>query len=150
VQSKLAFALQMGATHAVNAREQDPVEALQALARRGPEYVFDSVGSAVTISQALRATRPGGTAVIIGLHAARDEVPIPAGALVMGNRRLLGSFVGSMQPRLDLPTLIELYRAGKLDLDALISKRYRLEELPQAFEDMEAGRVARGVLVFEK
>ena len=67
---------------------------------------------------------------------------------MMGNRRLLGSFVGSMQPRLDLPMLVELYRAGKLRLDELISKRYALEELPQAFEDMEAGRVARGVLVF--
>jgi S-(hydroxymethyl)glutathione dehydrogenase/alcohol dehydrogenase len=55
-----------------------------------------------------------------------------------------------MQPRLDLPMLIELYRAGKLRLDNLISKRYRLEELPQAFEDMEAGRVARGVLVFNQ
>ena len=86
--------------------------------------------------------------MIIGLAAARDEVPIPAGALVMGNKRLLGSFVGSMQPRLDLPMLVDLYRAGKLDLDALISKRYALEELPQAFEDMEAGKVARGVLVF--
>jgi S-(hydroxymethyl)glutathione dehydrogenase/alcohol dehydrogenase len=86
--------------------------------------------------------------VIIGLHAAKVDVPISAGALVMGNRRLLGSFVGSMQPRLDLPMLVELYRAGKLRLDELISKRYALEELPQAFEDMEAGRVARGVLVF--
>jgi S-(hydroxymethyl)glutathione dehydrogenase/alcohol dehydrogenase len=148
LEPKLGFARQMGATHTVNAREQDAVEALQALTGRGPEYVFDSVGSSSTISQALRAARPGGTAVIIGLAAARDEVPIPAGALVMGNRRLLGSFVGSMQPRLDLPMLVELYRAGKLDLDALISRRYRLEELPQAFEDMEAGRVARGVLVF--
>ena len=148
LESKLAFARQMGATHTVNAREQDPVEALQALTGRGPEYVFDSVGSAGTIAQALQAARPGGTAVIIGLAAARAEVAIPAGALVMGNRRLLGSFVGSMQPRLDLPMLIELYRAGKLDLDVLISKRYRLEELPQAFEDMEQGKVARGVLVF--
>jgi Zn-dependent alcohol dehydrogenase len=146
--SKLDFALRMGATHTINAREQDTVEGIQALTRRGAEYVFDSVGSAGTIAQALLAARPGGTAVIIGLHAARDEVPIPAGALVMGNKRLLGSFVGSMQPRLDLPMLIELYRAGKLDLDALVSKRYRLEELPQAFEDMEAGKVARGVLVF--
>jgi S-(hydroxymethyl)glutathione dehydrogenase/alcohol dehydrogenase len=149
MESKLDFARRLGATHTVNASEQDPVEALQALTGRGPEYVFDSVGAATTISQALRAARPGGTAVIIGLHAAKVDVPIPAGALVMGNRRLLGSFVGSMQPRLDLPMLVELYRAGKLRLDELISKRYALDELPQAFEDMEAGRVARGVLVFE-
>jgi S-(hydroxymethyl)glutathione dehydrogenase/alcohol dehydrogenase len=55
-----------------------------------------------------------------------------------------------MNPRLDLPRLIELYRAGKLELDKLITKRYALDDLPQAFEDMEAGRIARGVLVFEE
>ena len=56
--------------------------------------------------------------------------------------------MGSVRPRLDLPRLIDLYRAGRLQLDDLITKRYSLEELPQAFADMEAGRVARGVLVF--
>jgi S-(hydroxymethyl)glutathione dehydrogenase/alcohol dehydrogenase len=148
VASKLEYARQLGATDVVNAAETDAVEALRSRTGGGPEYVFDSVGSAATISQALLAARPGGTAVIIGLHAARAEVPIPAGTLVMGNKRLLGSFVGSVRPRLDLPMLIELYRAGKLQLDELISRRYALDELPQAFDDMEAGRIARGVVLF--
>jgi len=146
--SKLAFARQLGATDTVNARDTDPIEALRACTGGGPEYVFDSVGSASTIAQALRAARPGGTAVIIGLHAAKIDVPIPAGNLVMQNKRLLGSFVGSIRPRLDLPMLVELYRAGKLQLDALISKRYALDDLSLAFADMEAGTVARGVVVF--
>ena len=146
--SKLAFARQLGATHVVNAKETEVVQTLQDLTGGGPEYVFDSVGSAITIPQALRAARPGGTAVIIGLHAAKTEVPIPAGMLVLQNKRLLGSFVGSIRPGLDLPMLVELYRAGKLELDKLISKRYTLDELPQTFEDMEAGKIARGVLVF--
>ena len=60
------------------------------------------------------------------------------------------SFIGSMNPRLDLPMLVDLYRAGKLELDKLITKRYALDELPQAFEDMQAGKIARGVLVFEE
>ena len=88
--------------------------------------------------------------MIIGLHAAKIDAPIPAGNLVMQNKRLLGSFVGSIRPRLDLPMLVELYRAGKLKLDALISKRYSLDELPSAFADMEAGTVARGVVVFDE
>jgi S-(hydroxymethyl)glutathione dehydrogenase/alcohol dehydrogenase len=146
--SKLEFARQLGATHTINAREVDVVEALKALTPRGPEYVFDSVGSAATISQALQAARPGGTAVIVGLHAYKVDTPISSAILVLQNKRLLGSFVGSIRPRLDLPMLMDLYRAGKLQLDALITKRYPLEALPQAFEDMEAGRIARGVLVF--
>lgn len=148
--SKLAFARQLGATHTVNGRETDPVEAMRSLTGGGPEYAFDSVGSEVTITQALYATRPGGTAVIMGLHAVRGQVPISPAALVLQNKRLLGSFIGSMNPRLDLPRLVQLYRAGKLELDKLITKRYALDDLPRAFEDMEAGKIARGVLVFEE
>jgi Zn-dependent alcohol dehydrogenase len=150
LESKLAFAQQLGATDTVNARDTDPISAVHACTGGGAEYVFDSVGSATTIAQALRSARPGGTAVIIGLHAAKIDVPIPAGTLVMQNKRLLGSFVGSIQPRLDLPRLVELYRAGRLRLDALISKRYALDDLPCAFEDMEAGTIARGVVVFDQ
>jgi len=149
MESKLAFARRMGATETVNASDREPVAALRELTGRGPDYIFDSVGSAITIPQALRGVRPGGTAVIVGLHAARIEVPISPGSLVLQNKRLLGSFAGSIRPRIDLPRLVELYRAGRLQLDELITKRYALEELPQAFADMEAGTVARGVIVFD-
>lgn len=145
---KLDFARQMGATETVNAREVDPVERLRELTYNGPDYVFDSVGSAVTIRQALQSARPGGTAVIIGLHAGREDVPLSSMELILQNKRLLGSFVGSVRPRIDLPRLVELYRAGRLQFDDLITKQYPLEELPQAFADMEAGTVARGVLMF--
>ncbi len=147
--SKLEFARKLGATHTVNASETDAVAALRELTQGGPEYVFDSVGSTTTIAQALLAARPGGTATIVGLHAAKVDVPISAAALVFQNKRLLGSFVGSVNPRIDLPRLVDLYRCGRLDLDALITKRYPLEALPEAFHDMEAGNVARGVLVFD-
>ena len=146
--SKLEFAKTLGATHTINSKEVDPGDALREITGRGPEYIFDSVGAAGTISLALLAVRPGGTATIIGLHSAKMEAPISAGALVLQNKRLLGSFVGSIRPRIDLPRLIGLYQAGKLQLDDLITKRYPLDQLPQAFDDMEAGKVARGVLTF--
>jgi S-(hydroxymethyl)glutathione dehydrogenase/alcohol dehydrogenase len=118
------------------------------LTRVGPDYAFDSVGSALTIPQALQSVRPGGAAVVMGLHAVKAEVPLSPAVLVLANKRLLGSFAGSARPLVDLPKLIQLYQAGRLQLDKLITKRYPLEELPQAFADMEAGHVARGVLVF--
>jgi len=148
MESKLAFARQMGATHTINSREVDASEALRTLTRIGPDYLFDSVGSAGTIGLALKAVRPGGTATIIGMHAIKTDVPISAGALVAQNKRLLGSFFGSARPHVDLPKLIELYRSHRLPLDDLITKRYPLDELPQAFADMESGAVARGVITF--
>jgi S-(hydroxymethyl)glutathione dehydrogenase/alcohol dehydrogenase len=148
--SKLAFARHMGATHTLNARQVEPVPALRGLTGDGPDYVFDSVGSATAIPQALAAARPGGTAVVAGLHAAKIDVPISAGKLVLHNKRLLGSFAGSIQPGTDLPRLVELYRAGRLRLDDLITKRYVLDDLPAAFADMEAGTIARGVIVFDE
>lgn len=149
LERKLDFARRLGATDTINSSQIDAVEVLRDLTGGGPEYIFDSVGSDSTIVQALEAARPGGIATIIGLHAVKAEVAISPATLVLQNKRLLGSFMGSVRPRLDLPRLIGLYRAGKLQLDDLITKRYSLEELPEAFADMEAGRVARGVLVFD-
>ena len=148
--SKLEFARKLGADLTINsARSEDASKELREATGGGPEYVFDSVGAGPTIELALKAARPGGTATIVGLHAAKEQVPIPAGALVLQNKRLLGSFAGSICPRLDLPKLLDLYVGGRLPLDSLISKRYPLEQLANAFEDMEAGSVARGVLMLE-
>ncbi|MBX3052830.1 MAG: Zn-dependent alcohol dehydrogenase [Caldilineaceae bacterium] len=145
---KLEFAKQLGATHTVNARQEDPVKALKTITGGGPDYSFDSVGSARTISQALNATGPAGVTTVMGLHSALEDVTISAGQLIFQNKSLLGSFAGSARPDIDLPNLQRLYLAGKLDLDSLITKRYPLDDIALAFEDMEAGKVARGVLVF--
>ncbi len=149
LEEKLAFAQRMGATATVNARAEDPVKALKRLTDGGPEYIFDSVGSAQTIPQALNAAGPAGTATIIGLHAALEEVPVAPGQLIYQNKRLLGSFAGEMTPLHDLPRLQKLYLAGRLELDKLITRHYPLDDVAQAFEDMENGKVARGVLIFD-
>jgi Zn-dependent alcohol dehydrogenase len=147
--TKLMYARQVGATATLNSKETDIVGGLRSVIGRGPDYVFDSVGSAATIPLALKAVAPGGAAVIMGLHAAKVDVPIPAGALVMQNKRLLGSFVGSIRPQVDLPKLVGLYRAGRLPLEKLITRRYSLECLLDAFADMEAATIARAVITFD-
>ncbi len=149
MESKFAFAKELGATHTINGRETDAVAALRELTGGGPDYVFDSVGAAATINQALNGVRPGGTAVIMGMHSMKENVPISPAMLIAMNKRLLGSFAGSARPHLDLPHFIELYRSGRLPVDKLVSQRYALEELTQAFADMEAGKVARGVILFD-
>ena len=148
--SKLQFARNLGADHTVNSSGNEKVvEELQELTSGGPEYAFDSVGAGSTINLALKAVRPGGTATIMGLHAAKDKVPIPAGVLVLQNKRLLGSFAGSIRPHLDLPRLLNLYLSGKLALEGLITRHYSLQQLPEAFSDMENGKIARGVIMFK-
>jgi Zn-dependent alcohol dehydrogenase len=85
----------------------------------------------------------------MGMHSLKQDVPISTAALVAQNKSLLGSFAGSSRPLVDLPKLIELYRAGRLPVDRLISHRYTLDQAPQAFHDLEAGQVARGVLLLD-
>lgn len=148
LESKLEFARTLGATHTLLARSADVVDGLRALTNGGPDTIFDSVGAPATINQALQAARPAGTAVVMGLHGARQEATISPATLVLQNKRLLGSFFGSARPQVDLPMLVELYRAGRLPVDRLITAHYALDQLPQAFADMESGAVARGVIVF--
>jgi Zn-dependent alcohol dehydrogenase len=150
VPSKLAFARELGATHTVDGREEDVVQALRRITRLGPDYAFDSVGAAGTIAQALGGVRPGGTAVVMGMHSLKQEVPISAAALIAQNKSLLGCFAGSSRPLVDLPKLVDLYRAGCLPVDRLISHHYHLDQAEQAFHDLEAGQVARGVLLFDE
>jgi len=83
------------------------------------------------------------------MHNVLEGIEIPAGNLIFQNKTLMGSFVGSSKPKVDLPKLLELYSGGVLDLDALITKHYPLTDLANAFDDMEAGRVVRGVLKFD-
>ena len=149
VPEKLDRAMNLGATHTIDAASTDAVEELKAQFGAGPEYVFDSIGSTTTVRQAVLAARPGGTVVVAGLHAAQAELAVPAGPLVLQGKTLRGSFAGSLRPRIDLPWLLDLYQAGKLPTDALITSRYSLDELPQAFADMQTGHGARGVIVFD-
>lgn len=149
IDSKLEFAAELGATHTINSKETDAIEAIKELTRGGAEYVFDSVGAPATISQAMMATKLYGTTTVTGMHNILEPVPVPMNTLIFQNKTLLGSFAGSGNPQTFLPKLLELYSGGRLDLDALITKRYPLSDIEEAFDDMETGRVVRGVLMLE-
>ena len=143
---KLVMAQKLGADLTLNTSEHDLVEGLQEMTGGGPEYVIDSVGSGFTIGAALAAVRPGGKAVIVGMHSLLTEVNILPMQLVAQNKQLLGSFAGSSRAYVDIPRVLRAYQRGRLNLDGLITKTYPLREIDMAFADMEAGNVARGVL----
>ena len=89
-----------------------------------------------------------GEAVIVGVARGTDTLSIKPAGLVFDEKTLQGSYFGSCVPRIDFPRMLQLYMAGKLKLDELITRRYSIDEAPQAFADMEAGKNARGVIVF--
>jgi len=149
-EAKLELARKFGATHTLNAAtEENLVKALKKSTDGGPDYCFECVGSGKMVEQAFRAIRKGGTAVVVGVAKGDDTASIRPAMATFEEKTLTGSYFGSARPREDFPRIMSLYLAGRLKLDELITRTYRIEEAPQAFADLEAGRNARGVIVFD-
>lgn len=149
--AKLQAARDFGATHVINsAAEENPVKAIIRLTEGGADYAFECVGLGAIAAQAYGVLRKGGTAVVVGVANQKDMTSIRTATLTFGEKTLTGSYFGSARPREDFPRLIGLYRTHRLKLDELISRTYTIDEAPQAFADMQAGRnMARGVILFE-
>ena len=146
--SKLELARSFGATHLINAREQDVVAAVRALTGGdGADYAFEVIGNPKTMATAYQAVRRGGTAVAVGIPPFGSEMTINAGELVYQEKTLKGSYYGTARPHADMPRLLDLYLAGRLPLDRLVSRSYPLEEVNEAYDALLAGEVARSVLL---
>src|SRR5260221_3843245 len=149
LQSKLELAKNCGATDTLlTAPGEDPLKEIKRRTGGGPDYAFECVGSGALAELAYKAIRRGGKAVIVGVARASDAASIKPMGLVFEEKTLQGSYFGSCVPRVDFPRMLQLYMAGRLKLDELITKRYSIGEAPQAFKDLEEGRNARGVIVF--
>lgn len=146
--AKLELARRLGATHTVPAGEATAVEAVREITGGGADYAFEAVGNATVLGQAYAATRRGGMTVAIGLAHSEQRLDLQAVSLVAEERRLVGSYMGSAVPRRDLPRLLELYRAGKLPVDALVSGRVELAAVNAAFDALREGAVVRQLLCF--
>jgi len=149
VPAKLGLAAACGATECVDATTTDPVAAVQALtAGRGADHVFEVVGRSETITQAYAMTRRAGTCTIVGAGSPADLVSFGAMQLMVDAKTVRGCVYGATDPARDFPEMIRLHRAGELDLEALVSRRIALDDLADAFRAMQAGEVARSVIVY--
>jgi S-(hydroxymethyl)glutathione dehydrogenase/alcohol dehydrogenase len=149
MQSKLDMARKFGATDVLLTKAgEDPTREIKKLTGGGPDCAFECVGVGALAELAYKAIRRGGKAVIVGVARPTDAASIRTMGMVFEEKTLQGSLFGSCVPRIDYPRLLQLYMAGKLKLDELITRRYRIDEAPQAFADMESGKNARGVIVF--
>jgi S-(hydroxymethyl)glutathione dehydrogenase/alcohol dehydrogenase len=147
VDFKLQKAEEMGATHFVNAEGEDPVKRVNELTNGGADYAFEVVGSPALLRQAFESVRPGGTAVMVGVPPDGADVAV-SGRELFWDRTLMGTFYGAARPRVDFPWLMQLYMDGRLKLDELASVYRPLDEVNEAFEDMNRGVTARTILTF--
>jgi len=142
-EQKLEEAQRFGATHVVRAGGDDTVREVQNIAGGKLDYAFEAIGRGATVAQALAMVRPGGTAVSVGVNW--EPVTVP-GTQFLYEKKLIGSFYGSANVHDMIPRLIDLYMDGRIMIDELVSRRRPLEELNEAFEDLEASRVLRSVI----
>ena len=164
--AKLAFARRFGATHGVNARQEDPVAAIHRMAGKpgqtsiagrpvtGVDFAFDCIGHKATMEQIVPACRPGhfgasqgGTAVLVGVpHTA---VELNAGEMLGQEKQFRGSIGGSCSPDRDFPMFLKWHAEGQLDLDALVTARYAIDDVNEATHALAEGRISgRSILEF--
>jgi Zn-dependent alcohol dehydrogenase len=152
---KLEFARRFGATHIVNATNVDAVQAIKELTGAGADFAVDAIGLPLTQEQILRAVRPGfsglnkgGTALLIGITPP-DAKAILDTSWFIGNRSFTRTSGGDCKPDRDFPIFLRWVREGKLKLEQLITNRYKLEQINEAVDDLEHGRIlGRGILTF--
>lgn len=146
--AKMALVREFGATHALLAGA-DTLQAVRDLTGgRGADHVFEAVGTPAVQEAALSAVRPGGMLTLVGLAPMGSGTNFPGAVLTRQAQTVRGSYYGSVSPSRDFPLFIDLYQAGKLNLDGLISQEYPLEAINEAYDAMLAGTEARGIIVF--
>jgi len=148
--NKLAYAKQFGATHAINAKSGDVVKQVQALTDGlGVDFAFDAIGTEATALQIVDALAPGGHAVLVGIPAYSVRAPISPFAMVYAEKTISGTYYGSVRPDVDFPILADLDMDKKINLDDLISRTYKFDEINEGFRLLVTGAVARGIIVFD-
>jgi len=161
--AKLEFAKKFGATHGVNASRVDPIEAIREITRKthvggaetfGADFAFDCIGVRKTMEQILPAVRngllgarTGGTAVLVGVPT--TEVTLDPRDLLINEKKYIGSIGGSCRPDRDFAMFLRWYAEGDLDLDALVTRRFKIDEINEAVHALESGQIAgRAILQF--
>ena len=146
VASKRELALSLGATHAVDPHDEDPVAAIRRIAPDGVDHAFEAIGVPSVAEQAFAATRTGGTTVLIGQPALGVTASFPVYDVTQFEHDILGTHIGGATPALDIPLLASLVVAGKLDLAPLVTHRFPLADIGEAIEATRSGTAGRVVL----
>jgi NDMA-dependent alcohol dehydrogenase len=147
--ARLEIARTFGATHTLLSGD-DTVDLVRRLTGgRGADHVFEAVGATRVQELAFRLTRPGGTLTLVGLSKMGTATNLPGAEIVRREVTIRGSYYGSVNTHRDFPMFIDLFQVGRLPIQRMVTKRWRLEEINDAYQAMLSGDGARGVIVFE-
>ncbi len=144
---KIEAAKAFGASHGVNAREQDVVAVIQEITEYGVDWAFEVLGNPRTIEQAWELIRPGGTVVVVGLSPKGSKVTLPAFDFI-SEKNIRGCFYGSSRFHADIPVILERIKTGRMRIEGMVSHSVPLEELEEAFSRLRNGDGMRTVVRF--
>ncbi|MFD0682957.1 alcohol dehydrogenase catalytic domain-containing protein [Actinomadura fibrosa] len=147
-EAKHPVAKQFGATHTTTPDGLEEIKG-QLTGGAGFDYAFEVVGRSGAIHTAWNATRRGGDVIVVGAGAVDDDWAQSAFTLLFDGKSLKASLYGGCDLKRDIPLFVDLWRAGRLDIDSLISRRIRFEELNDAVRALEGGDVIRQVVLFD-
>lgn len=148
--SKLDAACAFGASHALNAKDEDVKTRIsEIIGGRLADYVFVTVGSTAAAEQAFSYAKKRGMVVLVGIPDWRTAMPVPIGMTILHEKTITGSFMGTTRLQIDVPLLVNLYQDKQLKLDELITKRYSLDQINEAIEATESGAALRNVIMFD-
>ena len=147
VASRREAARRFGATDLIDPAREDVVAKAQELSGGGVDYAFEAAGKGALIATCVAATRTGGTTVCVGAPPLADALEIaPAAAFVASGKRILATLLGGCNSLREIPRLVALWQAGRLDLEGLVTARRPLQQVNEGFADLAAGRGIRTVL----
>ncbi len=146
--SKLEMAKLFGATDGVDANAPDMVAQIVKLTNGGVDYSFECIGLKQSTEASFAMLRPRGLATIVGMIPLGTKIELH-GFDFLAERRIQGSMMGSNNFTVDIPRLVDFHMQGRMQLDQMVSKRLRLEDINDGFEAMERGGIARSVIVFQ-
>jgi aryl-alcohol dehydrogenase len=147
VESRLALARELGATHTVNPDKESAVEAIRTITGAGVNFTLDTTGNMKVLRQAMDVLAPRGTCGFVGGAPVGAAVTIDVEQIMVGGRTIRGIIEGDSNPHIFLPKLIELYMLGRFPFDKLV-KFYRFDEINTAVDDALSGRTVKPILRF--
>ncbi len=144
---KLALAKQLGATHLFNSSSEDVQKTVLQLTNGGADICVESGGKVSTIELGFSLIRKGGGKLLFASHPPNGEMIHLAPHDLISGKQIAGSWGGATKPDQDIPRMYNLFKNSDIPLDSLLTKRYSLEQINEALDDLEAGRVFRPLIV---
>ena len=145
--SKLQKAKELGADHVINAYKADPIAKVMDLTGGGADYALECIGNVSVMTQAFASINHGGKFIVVGMAALGAMLSVAPFEFLLG-KTITGTVQGDIVAAVDIPRYVELFMDGKLPIDKLITKRYSLDQINDAFAALEKGQVIRSVIEF--